>query len=210
MKINEIFFSIQGEGIWMGIPTVFIRTTGCNLRCAWCDTQYAFSEGKEMSVEQLIHAVEKYPTKHVCVTGGEPLLQKETTAIINKLLDRGYNMCVETNGSVSIRELSCTEDLLTSLDIKCPSSGMHQKMDFSNIELLGSNDQLKFIIADETDYEYAKEIIGKHSPVCNIIFTPVDGTNLKSLVEKVLKDGLEVRVLPQLHKIIWGNEMRGV
>ncbi|MFA5771185.1 MAG: radical SAM protein [Thermoplasmata archaeon] len=210
MKINEIFFSIQGEGIWMGIPTVFIRTTGCNLRCAWCDTQYAFSEGKEMSVEQLIRAVEKYPTKHVCVTGGEPLLQKETTAIINKLLDRGYNMCVETNGSVSIRELSCTEDLLTCLDIKCPSSGMHQKMDFSNIELLGSNDQLKFIIADETDYEYAKEIIGKHSPVCNIIFTPVDGTNLKSLVEKVLKDGLEVRVLPQLHKIIWGNERRGV
>lgn len=194
----------------MGIPTVFIRTTGCNLRCAWCDTQYAFSEGKEMSVEQLIRAVEKYPTKHVCVTGGEPLLQKETTAIINKLLDRGYNMCVETNGSVSIRELSCTEDLLTCLDIKCPSSGMHQKMDFSNIELLGSNDQLKFIIADETDYEYAKEIIGKHSPVCNIIFTPVDGTNLKSLVEKVLKDGLEVRVLPQLHKIIWGNERRGV
>lgn len=210
MKINEIFFSLQGEGIQIGIPTVFIRTTGCNLRCTWCDTQYAFFNGKEMSIEQLIQAVERYPTKHVCITGGEPLIQKETTTIINKLLDKGYKVCIETNGSVSIKELGCTEDLLTSLDIKCPSSGMHEKMDFSNIELLGSSDQLKFVIADENDYEYAKGVIGKYSPICNIIFTPVDGTNIKPLAEKVLKDGLEVRVLPQLHKIIWGSEMRGV
>jgi 7-carboxy-7-deazaguanine synthase len=210
MKINEIFFSIQGEGVQMGIPTVFIRTTGCNLRCAWCDTQYAFSNGKEMNIDRLMHTIKKYPTKYVCITGGEPLLQKETVTLVNKLLEKGYKVCIETNGSISIKELSCMENLLTSLDIKCPSSGMHEKMDFSNIELLCSSDQLKFVIADENDYEYAKDVIKKYQPICNIIFTPVDGTNIKPLAEKVLKDSLEVRVLPQLHKIIWGNDRRGV
>lgn len=209
MLICEIFHSIQGEGILIGIPTTFIRTTGCNLRCSWCDTKYAYEEGKEMSIEEIMAKVKDFPTNHVCITGGEPLLQKDTFRLIQRLCDEGYEVCLETNGSKSIEEMPCLDSLMVSLDIKCPSSGMHKEMALSNLELLGPNDQLKFIIGDEKDYVHAKEVIAKHNPICSIIMMPVGGRELKNLAEWVLKDGLKVRVLPQLHKLIWG-EKRGV
>lgn len=209
MKINEIFYSLQGEGILIGIPTIFIRTTGCNLRCKWCDTKYAYEEGNEMSVEEIVTRVRDFRASYVCVTGGEPLFQKDITKLIQKLSDEGYQVSLETNGSKSIEELPCLDFLMISLDIKCPSSGMHEKMEFSNLELLSPNDQLKFIIEDEKDYRYAKDIIIKHNPVCSIIMMPVGGIDLKNLAEWVLRDKLKVRVLPQLHKLIWG-EKRGI
>jgi len=209
MKINEIFHTIQGEGILMGVPTVFIRFTGCNLRCGWCDTRYAYDEGEEMNLNDILQEVSEHPTSHVCITGGEPLLQDGVKNLIQALSDEGYTVLLETNGSQSIEELPCLDSLVISLDIKCPSSGMYEKMDFTNLEVLGPNDQLKFIVGDEKDYEYAKEIIDKYKPICSIIMTPVGGIELKNLAEWVLRDGLHVRVLPQLHKMIWG-EKRGV
>lgn len=162
-----------------------------------------------MSIEEIMAKVKDFPANLVCITGGEPLLQKDTFKLIQRLCDEGYEVCLETNGSKSIEEMPCLDSLMVSLDIKCPSSGMHKEMDLSNLELLGPNDQLKFIIGDEKDYVYAKEIIAKHNPICSIIMMPVGGKELKNLAELVLKDGLKVRVLPQLHKLIWG-EKRGV
>ncbi len=209
MQISEIFSSLQGEGLLIGAPTVFLRTAGCNLRCSWCDTEYAFSDGKEMRIDELIKGIGNYDCQRVCITGGEPLIQKDMMTFIQKLLDGGYFISVETGGSVSIESLPCDEKIIVSLDLKCPSSGEHEKMDFSNIELLSPNDQLKFVIADDNDYEYAKDIIAKRSPICQIVFQPVGGKDLKELAEKVLRDNLDARVLPQLHKLIWG-EKRGV
>jgi 7-carboxy-7-deazaguanine synthase len=209
MKINEIFHSIQGEGILMGAPTVFVRFTGCNLRCEWCDTQYAYDEGEELTPDEVMQKVRDHLTTHVCITGGEPLLQSDAISLVQILSHEGYTVLLETNGSQSIEELPCLDSLIISLDIKCPSSGMHEKMDFSNLEILGPNDQLKFIVGDKEDYEFAKGVIDRYKPICSIIMTPVGGIELKSLAEWVLKDGLVVRVLPQLHKMIWG-EKRGV
>lgn len=203
MKINEVFYSIQGEGLLIGLPTTFIRTTGCNLRCNWCDTTYAYEDGKLMTVDEIIREVKSYPTKHVCVTGGEPLIQSNINFLLRKVLEKGYYVSIETNGSLNIRNLPNTPRLIINLDIKCPSSGMHEKMFFSNIKWLDDTDQLKFVIADETDYEYAKEIIRRFSPRCNIIFQPVGGTGVKMIADNVLRDRLQVRVLPQLHKLIW-------
>lgn len=210
MKVNEIFFSIQGEGILMGEPTVFVRTTGCNLRCSWCDSKYAYEDGKEMTVDEILKEVRSYPVDNVCLTGGEPLIQGNIGLLIRRLLNRGYNVCVETNGSISIRNLARTHRLMLSMDIKCPSSGEQAKMLFSEIKHLSEVDQLKFIIADEKDYEFAKETISKHRPRCSVIFQPVWGTEMKWLAELILDDGLDVRVMPQLHKIIWGEGATGV
>ena len=209
MQISEIFYSLQGEGILIGTPTVFIRTAGCDLRCKWCDTKYAFEKGKEMTVNEIVEKVESHDCNNICVTGGEPLIQDEILKLIQKLIDKKYLVTVETGGAHSIETLPCDDNITISLDIKCPSSGMHQKMNFSNIELLSINDQLKFVIADNEDYKYAKEIIAKYKPICRIIMQPVGGRDLKELAENVLKDGLNVQVLPQLHKLIWGDK-RGV
>ncbi len=209
MKINEIFHSIQGEGVHIGVPTTFIRMTGCNLRCSWCDTKYAYEEGEEMSVQDIRLKVKDFPAHHICITGGEPLLQEDVIALIRGLCGDGYSVCLETNGSRSIEELPCLDLLMISLDIKCPSSGMHETMAFANIEMLGPGDQLKFVIGDREDYEHAKRIISEHKPICSIIMTSVGGKDLQNLGEWVLSDGLNVRVLPQLHKLIWG-EKRGV
>lgn len=206
MKINEIFHSIQGEGATMGIPTVFVRLTGCNLACEWCDTKYAWTQGQDMTMDQILARIREYQCNQVCITGGEPLYQAETPKLVNKLRDEGYLVTLETNGSINIETLECSPSLMISMDIKCPGSGQAEKMDFSNMELLGPTDQLKFIISDREDYDYAKEIMEKYQPKCVIIMTPVGGTDLKELVEWVLRDGLDIRVLPQLHKIIWGNQ----
>jgi 7-carboxy-7-deazaguanine synthase len=205
MKINEIFYSIQGEGKWTGLPNIFIRTTGCNLRCAFCDTKYAYEEGTERTIEEIIDEIKKYDCEKICITGGDPLLHKETVELIDKLIEKGYKICLETNGSHSIKSLNNKADLMISLDIKCPSSGMHEKMIFENIPLLKQKDQLKLIIKDKKDYEYAKKIILKYKPVCTVFFQPVWGTNPKDLAEWIINDKLRVKLGLQIHKIIWGD-----
>jgi len=206
MKIYSIFKSIQGEGLTIGAPTTFVRTSGCPLRCTYCDTTQAYDTGEQMTLDAIMKKVKKFGTRNVCLTGGEPLAQRDAPKLVQMLLDAGFKVVVETNGAMPLDELPCTESLTISMDIKCPSSGESEKMLFDNIELLGPTDQLKFIISDDKDYAYAKEILEKYSPKCEVIFTPVGGKDLKAVAEKVLKEKLEVRVLPQLHKFIWGEE----
>jgi 7-carboxy-7-deazaguanine synthase len=206
MKIYSIFKSIQGEGLTIGAPTTFVRTSGCPLRCTYCDTTQAYDTGEQMTLDAIMKKVKKFGTRNVCLTGGEPLAQRDAPKLVQMLLDAGFKVVVETNGAMPLDELPCTESLTISMDIKCPSSGESEKMLFDNIELLGPTDQLKFIISDNKDYAYAKEILEKYSPKCEVIFTPVGGKDLKAIAEKVLKEELEVRVLPQLHKFIWGEE----
>jgi len=206
MKIYSIFKSLQGEGLTIGAPTTFIRTSGCPLRCTYCDTPQAFDKGEQMSLEAILKKVKQLRCRHVCLTGGEPMAQKDSPKLIQMLIDEGYHLVLETNGAMPLDELPCVENLTISMDIKCPSSGESDKMLFENMEVLGPTDQLKFIISDDKDYDYAKEIIERYSPKCEIILTPVGGKDLKSLAEKVLKDNLDVRVLPQLHKFIWGDQ----
>ncbi len=205
MKINEIFYSIQGEGSWSGLPNIFIRTTGCNLRCSFCDTKYAYKDGKEMSTERIIKNISKYPCKYVCLTGGEPLTQDETINLIASLIKKKYVVCLETNGSIDIGKLCGNKSLMISLDVKCPSSNMNDKMNLDNIKKLGKNDQLKFVIGDKKDYDYAKKIISKYKPVCHVFFQPIYGTNPKRLAEWILNDKLNVKLGLQIHKIIWGD-----
>lgn len=209
MKINEIFYSIQGEGIQIGLPTVFIRSSGCNLRCKWCDTKYAYKEGEEIECKELLNHIAIFPIRHVCITGGEPMVQEDTPKLIEMLCSEGYLVSLETNGSKTIEGLPKSDSLIISLDIKCPSSHMEDKMYLNNLEMLEPKDQLKFVIEDEKDYEYAKVIMKRYNPRCNIIMMPVFGNNIKLLAERILRDNLNVRVLPQLHKLIWG-EIRGV
>lgn len=206
MKIYSIFKSLQGEGLTIGAPTTFIRTSGCPLRCAYCDTPQAFDKGEQMTLDAILSKVRQLKCRHVCLTGGEPMAQKDAPKLIQMLIDQGYHLVLETSGAMPLDELPCVENLTISMDIKCPSSGESEKMLFENLEVLGPTDQLKFIISDDRDYEYAKEVLEKHSPRCETILTPVGGKDLKTLAEKVLKDGLDVRVLPQLHKFIWGDE----
>jgi 7-carboxy-7-deazaguanine synthase len=206
LRIYSIFRSIQGEGIMIGAPTVFIRTSGCPLRCTYCDTPQAFDEGEEVSMESIMEKVEGYGTRNVCLTGGEPLAQKDARKLIQKLIEEEYWVVVETSGAIPLDEMPCVDNLSISMDIKCPSSGEEGSMLYDNIELLGPTDQLKFVVSDTKDYEFAKKVISEHEPRCEIVFTPVGGKNMKDLVERVLKDGLQCRVLPQLHKLIWGDE----
>lgn len=206
MKVYSIFKSIQGEGRTMGAPTVFVRTSGCPLRCTYCDTKQAYEEGSVMSIESIMKEVRKHKARHVCLTGGEPLMQRDSPALIRKLLEADYRVVVETNGAMPLDDMPCDDNLSISMDIKCPSSGEAEKMLFENLEMLGPTDQLKFVVSDEADYEYAKKVIREHPPKCDVILTPVGGKDLRWLAESALKDGLDVRVMPQLHKIIWGEE----
>jgi 7-carboxy-7-deazaguanine synthase len=209
MKINEIFYSIQGEAKWTGLPNIFIRTTGCNLRCSYCDTKYAYENGKEMSIQEITKHIAGYPCKHVCITGGEPLLQEEAIDLVKNLLKKDYKICIETNGSIRLEKIPENKDIMVSLDIKSPSSKMEDKMLLENIKLLKQKDQLKIIIKDEEDYNYAKKIIQKYRPSCDIYFQPVWGSNPKKLAKWITADGLNVKLGLQIHKIIWGNK-RGV
>jgi len=204
MRICEIFRSIQGEGLTMGLPTTFVRTVGCNLRCSWCDTQYSMEGGEEMSLDEIMEAVGDART--VCVTGGEPLLQSDMPELIGRLLDAGKRVVVETNGATDISFVPDSPMVMISMDVKCPSSGMTDRMLESNMRIIRAKDQLKYVIADDADYEFAVAHLRSHSPEASVIFTPVDGTErLEWLVARVLEDGIEARVLPQLHKIIWGD-----
>ncbi|KYK28707.1 hypothetical protein AYK20_06745 [Thermoplasmatales archaeon SG8-52-1] len=205
MKINEIFYSLQGEGKWTGLPNIFIRTTGCNLRCAFCDTKYAYDTGKEMTLDIILEQIRKYPCKYVCLTGGEPLLQNEILKLIELLLERKYKLCIETNGSINIKDIS-NKSIMISLDIKCPSSNMHERNDFLNINLLRNDDQIKFIIKDKKDYNYAKEIVKKYKPRCMVFFQPVWGINPNKIANWIISDGLDIKLGLQIHKILWGDK----
>jgi 7-carboxy-7-deazaguanine synthase len=213
MKISEIFLSIQGEGVEIGLPTVFVRLFACDLRCTWCDSMYAVEgrDFREMTLKEVRAEIEKLKSKRVCFTGGEPLIQRrELVTLAKDLADDGYEMVLETSGHKKPPPVFWTDNSLISMDCKCPGSGMEKRMNFELFEKLRPKDQLKFVIKDELDYNYAKEVLKHHLIRANIIFQPVYGTGLNWLAERVLKDKLgNVRVLPQLHKIIWG-ERRGV
>jgi 7-carboxy-7-deazaguanine synthase len=209
MKINEIFYSIQGEGTLVGAPSIFLRTTGCNLRCSFCDTTYAYEQGTEMSLQKILDEIKKFACTSVCLTGGEPLLQKDTPKLIDSLLQKKYQVCLETNGSISIKKFVGKKSLIISLDIKCPSSGSHDQMNMKNLSYLSRTDQLKFIIKNKEDYDYAKKILKKFNPPCTVFFQPVWGISPKKLASWILNDGVPVRLSLQLHKMIWGTK-RGV
>jgi len=216
IKIYEYYLNIQGEGYLMGTPTIFIRLAGCNLNCIFCDTKYSRKEQQakmNMHVLDLVGAIytmAQNKITHVCVTGGEPLVQREEALkLIHELCRSGFKVEVETNGSKRIDDLVRMQDVVVNLDCKCPGSGMHNKMKFGNFKLLRQRDQVKFIIGDNKDYEYAKDILNVYKQRGHVIFTPVGGIDLKWLVEKVIADKLNVQVLFQMHKLLYGNK-RGV
>lgn len=212
LKISEIFLSIQGEGLDTGLPTVFVRTVGCNLRCDWCDTKYALRGGTEMGIDEILKRVRNFKCRRICVTGGEPLVHEGTMALLRRLLARGLEVSVLTNGSVPIGSLFTLphgRSLRISMDIKCPSSKMHGEMKLGNIAKLRAMDQLKFVVRDTKDYAHAKRILARHPTRATVIFQPVWGARGASVAEAILKDGLDARVMVQMHKVLWGRRARG-
>ena len=205
MKINEIFYSIQGEGNWTGLPNIFIRTSGCNLRCSYCDTKYAYDAFKEIKIIKIIDEIRKYNCKKVCITGGEPLLQKDMIKLVDELIKNNYNVSIETNGSIEIKPISNKKLVMISLDVKCPSSNMSEKMLYQNLLYLKKKDQLKFIIGDIKDYSFAKAIIINNKIGCSIFFQPVAGTDPRKLANWIIKDNLNVKLGLQIQKILWQN-----
>ncbi len=205
MVVTEIFKSIQGESTFAGLPCVFIRLTGCNLRCHWCDTAYAFYGGQRMSVEEVIGRVRQLGGKLVELTGGEPLLQKEIYPLSAQLLSEGYRVLIETSGERCVGDLP--RPVVKVVDVKCPGSGESEKFCFDNLAVLERKDQVKFVILDENDYRYARDFMKRHdlrSRVDEVIFSPVFGRlTPRELAEWILRDGLEVRMGLQLHKFIW-------
>ncbi len=211
LKINEIFYSIQGEGTKSGLPCVFIRLTYCNLRCTYCDTEYAFYEGEDYSINEILDVVKSYNCKLVEVTGGEPLVQKESLTLLTELCDTGYNVMLETGGSLPIENVDKRVKII--MDLKCPSSKMEKKNLYKNLDFIKSNDELKFVIGNKEDYNWTKEIMKKYNleDKCEILFSTVyDKLENSKLAEWILKDNLQVRFQLQLHKYIWKPDRRGV
>lgn len=211
LKINEIFYSIQGESSKAGLPSVFIRMTYCNLRCSYCDTEYAFQEGIEISDEDILKEAAKYNCRLVEVTGGEPLFQQGTHSLLTKLCDEGYEVMLETSGSIPIKDVDNRVKII--MDLKCPSSNMLNKNLYENIEYLKPIDEIKFVIGNKEDYDWAKSIIDKFNLIdrFEVLISPVFGRiEPQTLSEWVLRDKLNARFQIQLHKHIWNPEMRGV
>jgi 7-carboxy-7-deazaguanine synthase len=213
LKVNEIFYSIQGESSYGGRPCVFVRLTGCNLRCSYCDTQYAYTEGEELEIDEIVSRVTSYQCPLVEVTGGEPLMQKETPGLIRRLLTKGFETLMETNGSQDISQVD--NRCVKIVDIKCPFSGQTSHNDLQNLDRLTDHDEVKFVVADRDDYEYAKQILHLTDPnLCRkhpVHFSPAFGTmEPKTLAEWILEDHLDVRLHLQVHKIIWSADRRGV
>ncbi|HEU5163425.1 MAG TPA: radical SAM protein [Thermoanaerobaculia bacterium] len=210
IRITEIFYSIQGESTHAGRPCIFIRLTGCNLRCSWCDSAYTFTGGEPMSIDAILEAIAKWDCRLVEVTGGEPLAQKESFELIRRLADAGYEVLIETSGSIDIEPVDPRAKVI--LDVKCPGSGEEAKNFWPNLSNLRPHDEVKFVIADRADYEYAREVVQKHRLEGRpILFSPVWGAiDLKDLAAWMLEDGIEARFQVQLHKLIWGADARGV
>lgn len=206
LRIHEIFFSLQGESTRVGLPTVFVRLTGCPLRCGYCDTAYAFQGGSNMSVEQILERVATHGTRYVTVTGGEPLAQKECQALLRALCDAGYDVSLETGGSLDIGPVDPRVSVI--LDIKTPGSGEAAKNRWDNLPLLKPRDEVKFVLCDRMDYDWAKQVLAEHgiADKCTVLFSPVYGRlNPTELAEWILQDQLPVRMQLQLHKLLWGE-----
>jgi 7-carboxy-7-deazaguanine synthase len=212
LTINEIYISIQGESTYAGRPCVFVRLTACDLRCSWCDTPYAFHEGRKRSLDDILADVERLGCPLVELTGGEPLLQEGVYALMESLLSRGHRVLLETGGHRSTERVP--EAVVTILDVKCPGSGESHRNEWSNLERLRPHDEVKFVLKDRADYDFAREVLAKFqldSRVSAIHFSPVHGVlDPKELSEWVLHDRLPVRVQLQLHKYIWDPGARGV
>jgi 7-carboxy-7-deazaguanine synthase len=212
ITINEIFHSVQGESTYAGRPCVFVRLTACDLRCSWCDTPYAFHEGGKRSLEDVLGEVDRFSCDLVEVTGGEPLLQEGVYPLLSALLERGKTVLLETGGHRSTARVP--DPVVTILDVKCPGSGEANKMDWTNLARLRPHDEVKFVITDRADYDYARRVIADHDLAARaaaIHFSPVHGVlHPRTLSEWVLADGLPVRVQLQLHKLIWDPATRGV
>lgn len=207
LKITEIFYSLQGEARDVGWPTVFIRLTGCPLRCDYCDTEYAFTGGSWVEIDQILSAVKNYKTSHVTVTGGEPLAQKNCIELLTRLCDEEYQVSLETSGALPVDDVD--ERVVKVIDIKTPGSNEDSKNRFENLALLDSKDQLKFVICDENDYHWSKSFIKEHSLIekCEILFSPVYGSmEASDLAGWILRDQLDVRFQIQLHKHLWGDK----
>lgn len=206
MIITEIFKSIQGESSYAGLPCSFIRTTGCNLRCVWCDTEYAFYGGKQMSVAEILDAIAPHRCTVVEITGGEPLLQPDVPELATRLLQRGHKVLVETGGALDISVLP--PDVIRIMDVKCPDSGMDSQMDWKNLERLSPQDELKFVINSRKDYDWAVEILHRYSLHERnlVLFSPVyQKMPPEDLAGWILGDNLPVRFQIQLHKVLWGE-----
>jgi len=211
LKINEIFYSIQGEGTSAGLPCVFVRLTYCNLRCTYCDTEYAFYEGKDMSVDEILSEVNKYNCNLVEVTGGEPLIQNESLVLMTELCDLGYLVMLETGGSLPIEKVDNRVKII--MDFKCPTSKMVKKNDYNNIKYLKPIDEIKFVIGNREDYDWSNKLISEYELdlKCDILFSTVFGKlENRALVEWILNDNLNVRFQTQLHKHIWEPDKKGV
>ncbi len=212
LKVNEIFKSIQGEGSFAGRLCSFVRLTGCNLRCIYCDTKYAYEKGEYLSIEEIVKRVKTLRSNLVEITGGEPLLQKQTYELIDTLIKQKYIVLIETNGSISIKNIN--QRAIIILDLKCPGSKMSANTLWENIEYLKKKDEVKFVIGDRKDYDWAKDIAAKYNlaqQVNHVHFAPVyDKLVPKELAEWICHDNLDVRMQLQLHKYIWGPDARGV
>lgn len=211
MKVCEIFTSIQGESSSAGVLSTFVRLSGCNLRCSYCDTTYAYYDGAELTEDEIINKVKAIGVKTVEITGGEPLLQEGVLHVVKRLLDDGFKVLIETNGSIDIRDIDRRAIII--LDIKTPNSGMSEKMKMSNLDYLSQKDEVKFVITNREDYEWAKGVVSGHSLVdrCKVLFSPAFGMlKPRDLSEWIISDRVEVRLNLQLHKYIYGPDRRGV
>jgi 7-carboxy-7-deazaguanine synthase len=206
LRVTEIFYSLQGESNTVGIPTVFIRLTGCPLRCIYCDTAYAFTGGTKIEIAEIIAQAEHYNTKYITVTGGEPLAQSACLELIKKLLDKGFIVSVETSGAIDVSGMDSRA--IKVMDLKTPSSGELGRNLYQNIQFLDSKDQVKFVIGNNEDYEWSKVALIEYNLIgrCEILFSPVMGQqNATELADKILQDRLPVRFQIQLHKLLWDN-----
>ena len=209
LNIIEIFPSIQGESTYQGEPCTFIRLSGCNLKCKYCDTLYSHEKGTEISQDTIIEKVKEYKNKVVEITGGEPLLQKNSIELMKRLIDLGYTVLLETNGSISIKDVP--KEVISIVDIKSPASGMNDKMSKENLEIIRPHDQIKFVLMDRKDYLWAKEFVQKFNLTshCKILFSAVfESLPLNNLADWIVEDKLNVRLNVQIHKFIWGINSR--
>ncbi len=206
LRLSEIFFSLQGEASRVGLPTVFVRLTGCPLRCVWCDTAYAFTGGTAMSIEAVLAEVARHPTRQVCVTGGEPLAQKACLALLTALCDAGYEVSLETSGALDIAEVD--RRVARIVDLKAPASGESARNRWENLAQLRPTDEVKIIVASRGDYEWARQALAEHGLAarCPVLLSPAQGlVEPAALAGWILEDGLPVRFQLQLHKLLWGN-----
>ena len=211
MRITEIFHSVQGESTFAGLPCVFVRLTGCPLRCTWCDTEYAFFGGMDWSIDDILDTVRSYGCRLVEVTGGEPLAQPDTATLLRRLCEEGFTVLLETSGAIDTTKVPPSIRII--LDVKCPGSGMTERMHWPNVERLRPQDEAKFVIRDRSDYEWAKTILARFhlTDRCPVLFSPVFGAlDPRQLAEWLLTDRLSIRLQLQLHKHIWTPDMRGV